>query len=292
MTFRNVQITEKLSKVQLYKLKFACFLTSVPLLVTLVLFLQLLIFGQLNLYFMEGSGLVILPQVREAYFDQLIAEMLPLTIYLLGLIIASFIVSLLVMNWACSPFIRAKRMVDACIAGNKPVRPDVWSSEGSIVEGNIYKLMKCLDKNIPLSEMKLSPRKNPISIGFLIRFAIIYLVISVITGAVLGTLLSSVHSKIVNLALNLIHGHTISTHFFTAQEEVLSTGTLILFFLSLFIYVFIGFHVARYLNTMSMVFSTIIRENRFPVRLRHKDIYHELADSINQRLQQVGIIPK
>lgn len=291
MAFKDIQLTEKLNQVQAYKLRYAVYLTCVPAVVTLVMSLQLVIFGQLNLYFMEGSGLIIHDQIREAYYDQLIQVMLPLTGYLAGLIIACFVVSLMVMNWACSPFSRAQKMVKECLEGKEPVMPNVWSSEGAVVEENIFKLMRAVYKKIPLNEVKFHPRRNPISIGFLLRFGAIYLIISIVTGVVLGTLLNSVHSKVVSLALNLIP-NKLSTHFFTAQEEVLSSGTLVLFICALFTYFFIGYHIAKYLNVMSMVFSTIIREQRFPVRLRRTDIYHDLANTINERLVQAGVIKK
>ncbi len=292
MTIKDIQLTEKLSQIQLYKIKYACYLTSVPAIATLVMFLQLLIFSKINLYFMEGSGLIIHTQVREAYLDELFKVMLPLSGYLAGLIFSCFVISLLVMNWACSPFARAQAMVSKCLKGEEPKSPSVWSSEGAVLEENVYKLMRALHKKIPLNELKLNPRINPISIGFLFRFGVIFLIISIITGAVLGTLLTSVHERVVSLALNLLHQKTISTHFFTAQEEVLSTGTLILFFIALFAYIFIGYHISKYLNVMSMVFSSIIREQRFPVRIRKTDIYHDLADKINERLVQSGAIKK
>ena len=110
---KNIVIFEKLNPVQNYKVKFSCYLTMVPVFSTMILLVQLMIFSMLNLYYLEGNGLIVDHQVREAYYQQVVSEVLPLTVYILVVIAANFFLSFIVMSWAVSPFTSAEKKIRA-----------------------------------------------------------------------------------------------------------------------------------------------------------------------------------
>lgn len=281
---KNVVLFEKPNQIQAYKMRYAIYLTLVPLFSTGILLIQLLIFSMLNLYYLEGNGLIIDPQVREAYYDQVIQEVLPVTGYVVLVIIAVFCISLIVMNWAVSPFTLAEKTIRAFDGKAMPARPTAaWASENLILDRAVVAFLKELATGEPQKEFQ---RKIPIyqfNPGFLIRFGVVYAILSLLTGYVLGLLLNGAFMKVVSLALNVVQGQFIRGHYFTAQEEVLSLGVTISIFASVCVYLLIGYHVTRYMSTMVAVFHRAFREKRYPIQLRKTDIYHSLADAVNEK---------
>lgn len=286
---KNIVLFEKLSGLQNYRVRWAFYLTLVPLIATAVLLIQLLIFSMLNLYYLEGNGLIIDAQIREAYYQQVFDEVTPILLSLLALIATSFIVSLVAMNWATAPFRTAENNIRNFKDKSSPLKlSSSWASENPLLDRAVHAFLKQLATGEPQKEFQ---RRTPffgLNVGFLFRFVSIYLVMALITGAVLGSLLNQAFTKIVSLALNLLPSQVIRGHYFTAQEQVLSLGVITTVVVSVFVYCLIGFQVTNYMSTMVMVFYRSFKEQRFPIQLRKSDVYHSLALAVNEKVEQFG----
>lgn len=284
---KNVVIFEKLGKVQSYRLRFALYLTMVPLVGTAILTLQLLIFSMLNLYYLEGNGLIIDDRIREAYYQQVFGQVAPLLVSLLGLVAVSFVVSMIAMRWATSPFDAAEKAIRLYQKDSGPIKLTAsWMSENTLLDRGVQAFLNQLSTGQPQKEFQ---RKNPlfhINLSFLLRFTAIYLILAIVTGLILGTLLSEAFTKIVSLAINLLQRQVIQGHYFTAQEQVLTLGVYVTVFVSVAVYVAIGYQVANYMSTMVMVFYRAFKEQRFPIHLRKTDIYLSLATAVNEKVEQ------
>ena len=281
---KNIILFNTLGVIQSYKLRYAIYLTLVPLFSTAVLLVQLLIFSMLNLYYLEGNGLIIDVQVREAYYDQVIQEILPVTFNVFCVIIANFFVSLIVMNWAVSPFTHAEKVIRAFDGKNPPGKTQhSWVSENVLLDRAVLAFLRETATGEPQKEFQ---RKTPgfkLNLSFLARFGLVYASLSMLTGYVLGLLLNRAFTKVVSLAINIFQGHFIRGHYFTAQEEVLNLGVTTSIVASVIVYVLIGYHVAKYMSTMVMVFHRAFKEKRYPIYLRKSDIYHSLAEAVNEK---------
>lgn len=281
---KNIVIFEKLNAVQAYKVRYSIYLTLVPIFSAAILIVQLLIFSMLNLYYLEGTGLIIDTRIREAYYDQVIAEIATVSGSLALIIVASFFLSMIVLNWAVTPFTSAEKLIRGFKPGG-PV-PDLksgWSSESRSLDRGVHAFLKEMATGEPQKEFQ---RRNPgfkANLPFLVKFTAIYTILSVLIGYSLGLLLNGAFNKIISLALNLFHGQFVRGHFFTAQDEVLTLGVIVSVVVSAFVYILIGYNLSKYMSTMVMVFYRSFKEKRFPIHLRKSDIYQSLAEAINER---------
>lgn len=282
---KNFNITKPISRVARYKIQTALLLTLVPVLSALLLLIQLLIFSMLNVYYLEGNGLIISEVMRSAYYDRVISEMLPGILLLLGLTASCFAINYIVMNWVAAPFVTAEKLIRS-FTGNvaELKQSSTWLSENSDMQLAVHEFLKDLSSK----NSKPSEQKKPVfhlSIGFLIKFITVYVLCSTITAGILASILFAAYNKTVAIALSLMHNmNDRSGHFFTAQEQVLSLGLYVTFVASIFVYAIIGYKIARYMATMVMVFHRSFRERRYPIQLRKTDVYLSLAEAINEKV--------
>jgi hypothetical protein len=287
---KNIVLFEKLNAVQSYKLKYSLFLTMVPMFTTLILVVQLFIFSMLNLYYLEGNGLIVDEQVREAYYHQVIGEVIPMSIYVLFIIIANFALGYVVLSWAVSPFVCAEKKIRGFTGKNIATNnANHFLSENSLIDAAVNSFLSELETGKRHPELDNKAPLFKLSVSFLARYLAIFAFLSVMTGYALGLLLNVTFMKVVSLALNVAHGQVIRGHFFTAQSEVLELGVTISIITSIMAYLFIGYIIAKYMSTMVMVFHRAFQERRFPIHLRKTDIYQSLAEAINEKAKLSAI---
>ena len=73
---------------------------------------------------------------------------------------------------------------------------------------------------------------------------------------------------------------------FVAQQEIMQDIVWLFFAVSLVIFLFVGYQISRYMREMTQIFSFRIERNRFPIRLRQSDVYHGLADRLNEAFEK------
>ena len=288
---KNINIFPKLERSRVYQLKWAAALTCVPVFCAAFLTALLFFFAQQNLYFLENSGLMVNDLIRQAYQDQLIIELSDVVGFVFMLFVAAFAVSYLVMGWAVSPFRNAEKMLRSAMK-NEDIsgRGSDWMSESPHFHKIIWGLANRLkDPNHTFDNFDAPSQR--FNFRFFLKFAVSFYILSVATGSVLGIILDTVYIKIVSMAINLV-GMNQKGHFFNAQEELLQVGVSMMVIISCCVYVVAGYFVTRYMSNMLFVFGRAVKENRFPLRLRHSDIYHELAKTMCDLADAAGIPKK
>ena len=269
--------------VQRFRARYAIYLALVPLVCALVLLALVLIFAKLNLYHLEGSGVIIDPQVRTAYYDQVIEEVAPILGYFSLMLLLTLAVGWVVMNWATHPFRHAEEALRRLVVEKKRIEIDMnWQTESLDFEQTVQAYIDAVSSKSKLEKSSEPTVRYTLNYKFLFKFIAVFLPVSIITSMILRIVVESVYGKIVSLALNLLHGRTIQSHYILAQQEVLDDTQNIMLIVSVFAYFLIGRYLSHHISTMIFVFTRAMRETKFPVKLRPTDIYHSLADVLNQ----------
>ncbi|HEY8278436.1 MAG TPA: hypothetical protein VIH99_02355 [Bdellovibrionota bacterium] len=285
---KRIEITKPLDKVRKYQLRCALVLTAVPILCAAILSAILLVFAHLNLYFLETGGLIVSEAIQRAYFDQVIME-LEDVVWMVGLLFAStFAISLVVMNWATSPFIMGERMLrEAMKNPEKAGKVNDWLSENPDFDRCLAGLARCLtDRNYPFDQ--IPEARYQFNFRFFLKFLISFTIISILTVYVMTIVFNAIYLKVISLGINLVHMKQFG-HYFVAQEAVLRMAAYFLTALSVIVYYCIGYYITRYLSNMAFVFTRAVRDHHFPLRLRHSDIYHSLAGAITEVAKAAGL---
>lgn len=281
--WQKVVIFQDLDLVQKFRMRFAAYLALVPLACAAVLLALVLVFAKLNLYHLEGSGVIIDPQVRTAYYDQVFSEVAPILGYFFLLLVLTYAISWIVMNWATHPFRHAEEALSQVLKDRKRVNLDVnWQTESLDFEQTVQAYIDAMSAKERPQKLAEPVVRYMLNYKFLFKFFAVFLPVSVIASVVLRIVIESIYGKIVSLALNLLHGRTIQSHYILAQQEVLEDTQNIMLAVSLVAYFFIGRYLSHHISTMIFVFTRAMRENKFPIRLRPTDIYHRLADVLNK----------
>lgn len=278
----------KMGKVRSYQFRCSLLITLVPLICMMLLIALLYCFAQINLYFLENNGLMISEEIRQAYADQIKLEMYDVVYYLFLLVGVTFFVGYVAMTWAVSPFVNAEKTLRLALANSGKAKAELgWLSECPELARTVQKLVVRLRD--PLAPFPREP--DPVysfNFRFFAKFALIFAVISVLTGNVMGIVLSTVYTKIVSLALSFVKMNH-RGYYFTAQEELLSSGVKFMTYVSVLSFVIIGIQITRYLSNMTFVFVRAIHRHHFPLKLRDSDVYHGLADAISDVAQEAGL---
>jgi hypothetical protein len=285
---RNIAFFSKANKVKAYQLKVSLLLSCVPIICCLLLTGLVFFFAQQNLYFLETGGLIVNDQIRQAYHDQIQLELADVVWYVFALVCLTFGTSYFLIGWAVSPFVNAERLLRAQIREpNRALRETDWLSESPSFHRVIWGLAQTVrDRNHPFDQIPVA--RYSFNYLYFVKFVISFFFISGATGYVLGIIFDTVYLKIVNLAISLVRMNN-RGYYFLAQEELLRHGVNFTVAISCLVYGIIGLYVTRYMSNMIFVFTRAVREHHFPLRLRHSDIYHDLADAISETAKVAGI---
>ncbi len=286
--FTDYEIFPALSTVTKYRLRLGGVIALVPMFCSLVLLSLILIFAKLNLYYLEGEGVLIDPEVRMAYFDAVLLEVSPLIGYFLILVFLTYTVGFIVVGWATSPFCLAEENLKRFIKDKEATlkRPASWLSESVQFDESIRGYISWLKTGSKPETLNSDVVRNPINTNFMLKFFLIFFPLSILTSLSLAILMKGIYSKIVSLALHLLHSRTIASHYILAQQEVLEDAQMIMVIVSIALYAVIGHYVSKHLATMIFVVRRAIHEERFPLYLRPRDVYHSLATAINAARQK------
>lgn len=279
---RSIVIFRELSPVESFKLRFAFLISIIPVVSALIPFSLILVFSKLNLYYLEGNGVLIDPQVRTAYYDQVITEVLPLLGYFGVLLLLSVPIGWIVMNWVTYPFVVAENSLKKVLESGERVSVNSsWQTESADFDETVQAYITSVVGKENPKKLQEPVIRYSLNYKFLFKFVAVFLPLSLISSLALRILIESVYGKIVSLALNLLHGRTIQSHYILAQQEVLEDAQRIMFIVSLLAYALFGRFLSHHISTMIYVFTRAMRESKFPIRLRPTDIYHQLAETLN-----------
>lgn len=271
------------TRVLRYQLKNAAILSSVPILVIILLLAMLSVFVKLNIYYLEALGIPINDQLRFAYFDQVFNEVVYAGKYILELIAAVFIVSFILMRWAISPFVRAEKFTRKNV-----LEDDSWEEKqfahfsehpgfdqivNQFVQACRTKTEMVIDS--PIDQIPWNQR-------FFIKFMIAFGLLSYLSGKILSSVFFLAYERVVALSISLVPADKLVSHYFVAQQEILSDIVNFGVYVSIIIYFFLGRGISRYMAANIYIFSRAISEQKFPIILRKRDIYIRLADTLNK----------
>jgi hypothetical protein len=222
-------------------------------------------------------------QVRTAYYDRVISEIMPLLGYFGILLLLTFAISWIVMSWANHPFVSAEKALNALLNEKKRVELDQgWQAESLDFEQTVQAYIDAVDLKQKPAKLDEPVVRYSLSYKFLFKFAAVFIPMSLLSSLSLRIIVESVYGRIVSLALNLLHGRTIQSHYILAQQEVIEDALTAVLLLTIFSYALIGRNISHHISTMIFVFTRAMREGKFPIRLRPADIYHRLADVLNK----------
>lgn len=283
---RNPELLAPLSKIQKYHIRYSIFLASVPLICGSVLLLLLWVFTKLNLYFLESRGMVLDPQVREAYFSQVQMETFAVIGYLVLQVAVSLVASFLVMRWATAPFATSERQVRTALKTPDKLKPEVnWMSESPAFDRLIWQF--CLRiKAGGENTVKELPNFG-LNYPFLIKYFLTYGALSISTGYVLSIIMDTIYRRIIDLGLQLVKANDIGQHYFLAQQDILKDATYFTMIFSVCIYLYIGVLISNQMSNMLFVFSRAIKDDKFPIYLRMGDLYTGLAETLNEGREKI-----
>lgn len=270
------------SRVFRYKFFTALVLAMVPVTITIIGLSLLLVFTKLNLYHIEAMGVIINSELRQAYYDQVISDVSEVLPEVSLLVLAVFVVSFIVMNWATSPFERARRYLENSVFTQKKKRRryDMTITEDPIFDTLVREFCDQVCAGTELSP-SITSVLRPSNARFLVKFALTFIAVSFLSGMSLTSLFFVAYNKIISLSIQLVQAKQLSGHYFNAQQEILTDTLDIAILISLFIYFWMGRQIYRYMSLNLYAFSKAISENRFPIAMRRTEVYHELADTIN-----------
>jgi len=281
MKSRNPEIIAPLSKIQKYHIRYSIFLGSVPLICGSILLLLLWVFTKLNLFYLESRGMVLDPQIREAYFSQVQMETFAVIGYLVLQVAVSLVASFLVMRWATAPFATSERQVKVAMSTPDKLKPEVnWMSESPAFDRIVWQF--CLRIKAGGENTVKDLPYFGLNYPFLIKYFLTYGALSVSTGYVLSIIMDTIYRRTVELGLQLVRTKEIGQHYFLAQQDILKDATYFAMILSICIYLWIGVLISKQMSNMLFVFSRAIKDDRFPIYLRMGDLYTGLAETLNE----------
>lgn len=271
-----------LSLVDKYHVQQTLLLSAVPVICGSLLLLLLFVFAKLNLFYFEANGLMLDEQVRGAYFKQVEFEIWGVVWYLILQVFVTCVASYVVMRWASAPFVNAVKTIRTAMATPDQLQPlSPWLSESAAFDNVVWGFALQVRTRKKTEENSVPMIRFGVNAFFLLKFYVTFITLSIITGYVMGIILSSVYERIVSMALQLIRKADVMNHYFVAQQEILNDAVTLMTSLSLLVYFVCGWYISRYMTTMIVVFARGLKEERFPIKLRQSDVYHELADTIN-----------
>ncbi|MGZ3695111.1 MAG: hypothetical protein ACXWQO_13275 [Bdellovibrionota bacterium] len=271
-----------------YRIRQSFYLSLVPLFCGLLLLLLLFVFAKLNLYYLEANGLILDPQVRDAYYLQVQVEFLGVVGFLFLQMLLTFAVAFVVMRWATAPFSTSYRLVELAINSPEPLKPmSRWLSESPKFDRVIWNFCQRVRGGEYDQERELDSYLK-INFRFLVKFLIAAASLSVVTGYTTGIIFDVIYRHIVDLALQLIQNNRTLPHYFMAQSEILTEGAFLLSVVSFVAFTGIGIQISRYMANMIFVFSRAIQDDKFPITLRSSDVYADLSEMLNEGRKKIG----
>lgn len=280
---RNFVLFAKPSRIFRYKFATALWLAAVPIATIAVASLILFTFAKLNLYYIESLGVLINAQIREAYYDQLVNEISGVVPHLALLVAAAFVVGFIVMNWATSPFVRARIYIERTILSPRSERRlrDLTVSEDPVFEQTVRDFCTQVASGSKV-EATVNVVNRPHNLRFVVKYLLTFVTVSLLAGLSLSSVFFVAYDKIITISLQLVPGKKLTGHYFNAQQDILANAINASVVVALLAYLWIGWKVHRYMALNLFIFSKAITERRFPVALRKRDIYYALAETINK----------
>lgn len=290
---QNIEVFPQPGPITKYKLRNAFYIALVPFFSSITVIAIILIFTKLNLYFLESNGLIINPEIRRAYYDQMIQHILPLLGFFGLLVIGSGAIGYVVVSWATSPFTDAKKILDELLLADETnAKKAVHKSRFWLTESPDFTqvIQEFIEQMLTGKIAGRTKNKVPMpsNFRFIIKFGLVFTALSIISAYTLGIFIGSVYERVLSLGISFINvssGNAVTSikgHFFTAQQEILQDVLWVVMGISILVYIFLARKIENYMDNMIWVFSRSLRENRFPLRLRAADLYHDLADTINR----------
>jgi len=275
-------LSRGIGELDAFHVRWAIYLSSVPLISSLILVLLLFVFAKLNLFVLEGAGMVVDERLREAYYDTILLEMSPDLLLVGLLLLLTFAVGWISARWATSPFRDAEKLIWTAL--HEPAelrRPRKWLSESPEFEALLWSHSEKVAGRDPNAGGGRIPSVTFTPL-FSLKFLAVFIPLAVVTGFFLGNVLTSAYMRIVSLALGLVRDPGVVQHYFLSQQEILTDATVLVSSFALLAYLLMGMSLSRYMATMIFVFARGIVEHRFPLKLRGTDIYNSLARTLNE----------
>lgn len=271
------------SRILRYQLRKALLLTTVPMIVIIFLMVIMSVFVKLNIYYLEASGVPINDQIRYAYFDRVINEVLGASEYVGQLLASIFIVSFILMRWAISPFTRAERYIRKNVLNETSWSETKFANFSEFPEFDkiVHQFVTACRTNT-VTKVETTIPKVPWNVRFFAKFFAAFTCLSLLSGKILASIFFLAYDRVVSLSLSLVPAQKLASHYFIAQQEILRDTVDFGVYTSILLYMILGRQISNYMANNIFIFARAISEQRFPIVLRKRDVYVGLADTLNK----------
>jgi hypothetical protein len=278
-----------------YFLKTAFKVTSVPFVTTLLLAYSLWMYVELNYSFFLANGFANGPEMKEAFWDNLLMEQVDY-LPLLGLFfIAVFFLGLFLAHLVLRPFTYVRNMCEDILNG-EPVDSEngFLNAKKLVVKAALvfFDYLSKQDKSDNEGEFdfpkELERIQSPKPDGvFYLQYGVFLLFLTVITIFAATFTLHHMHETIVATALNMLKPTTSLNTFLISQQSHLDVIVAVLTALTIFLYTVLSRSIIRDIEGVSYSYLRDIRDitsgdHSRRLRPRYQDPGQEAALAINQ----------
>ncbi len=276
-----------------YFLKTAFKVTSVPMITTALLVYSLWLYVELNYSFFLANGFANGPEMKEAFWDNLLASQIEYLPYLGLFFILVFFLGLFLAHLVLRPFTYVRNMCEDILKG-EPVEAEkgFLNARKIVVKAALvfFDYLSNQDKgkqdfNFPADLEKIhSPKTDQV---FYLQYGIFLLFLAVLTIFASTFTLYHLHESIVDAALSMLKPSTSLNLFLTSQQAHLDMIVVVLTVLTVFLYSVISRSIIRDIEGVSYSYLRDIRDitsgdHARRLRPRFQDPGQEAAFAINQ----------
>ena len=278
-----------------YFLKTAFKVASVPLITTLLLAYSLWLYVELNYSFFLANGFATGPEMKEAFWDNILTEQVEYLPFLGLFFIAVFFLGLFLAHLVLRPFTYVRNMCEDILKG-EPVDAEngFLNAKKLVVKAAMvfFEYLSKQDKSSDETEFDFPPELEKIHSPkpdgvFYLQYGVFMLILSGITILATTFTLNHLHESIVDAAIKMLKPSNSLNVFLTSQQDHLYTIAAVITVLTVFLYSSLARGIIKEIEGVSYSYLRDIRDitsgdHSRRLRPRFQDPGQEAAFAINQ----------
>lgn len=278
-----------------YFLKTAFKVLSVPFITTMLLTYSLWLYVELNYSFFLANGFAEGPEMKEAFWDNLLSSQIEYLPYLGLFFIGVFFLGLFLAHLVLRPFTYVKNMCEDILKGEPfEAGKGFLDAKKMVVKASLvfFDYIGKQEKDDDEEDFGFPPElekiHGPKPDGvFYLQYGLFLLILATLTSLASYFTLYHLHESMVTAAIELLKPSTSLNLFLTSQQAHLDTIIFLATALTVFIYTLIARGIIREIEGVSYSYLRDIRDitsgdHSRRLRPRFQDPGQEAAYAINQ----------
>ena len=278
-----------------YFLKTAFKVTSVPFITTLLLAYSLWLYVELNYSFFLANGFADGPEMKEAFWDNLLTSQIDYLPYLGLFFVGVFFLGLFLAHLVLRPFTYVRNMCEDILKGQAfEAEKGFLNAKKMVVKASLvfFDYLGKQERDEDEEEFgfpeELDKIHGPRPDGvFYLQYGLFLLILATLTSFASYFTLYHLHESMVTAALEMLKPSTSLNLFLTSQQTHLDIIVLLMTGITVFIYMLIARGIIREIEGVSYSYLRDIRDitsgdHARRLRPRFQDPGQEAAFAINQ----------